>query len=136
MYAHLERVAHVIADAASAALSAEGVAHSIQFAGSLFSIAFAETPPRDYAQMKAQDAHRYPPFFHAMLDAGVSLPPSVYEAWFVSAAHDDAAVDRILDALPLRQGGRETRRPALFGERQTAPLARRLLRRKPTRAFP
>ena len=35
-----------------------------------------------------------------MLDAGVSLPPSVFEAWFVSAAHDDAAVDRILDALP------------------------------------
>ena len=90
----------MIADAASAALSAEGVGHSIQFAGSLFSIAFAEAPPRDYAQMKAQDAHRYPPFFHAMLDAGVSLPPSVYEAWFVSAAHDDAAVDRILNALP------------------------------------
>jgi glutamate-1-semialdehyde 2,1-aminomutase len=99
-YEHLDRVAHVIAAAASEALSAEGVAHSIQFAGSLFSIAFAATPPRDYAEMKAQDAHRYPPFFHAMLDAGVSLPPSVYEAWFVSTAHDDAAVDRILSALP------------------------------------
>jgi glutamate-1-semialdehyde 2,1-aminomutase len=35
-----------------------------------------------------------------MLDAGVSLPPSVYEAWFVSTAHDDAAVNRILEALP------------------------------------
>ena len=35
-----------------------------------------------------------------MLDAGVSLPPSVFEAWFVSAAHDDAALDRIVDALP------------------------------------
>jgi glutamate-1-semialdehyde 2,1-aminomutase len=100
VYEHLDRVAHAIADAASQALAAEGVAHSIQFAGSLFSVAFADTPPRDYAQMKAQDAFRYPPFFHAMLDAGVSLPPSVYEAWFVSAAHDDAAVGRILDALP------------------------------------
>jgi Glutamate-1-semialdehyde aminotransferase len=35
-----------------------------------------------------------------MLDAGVSLPPSVFEAWFVTAAHDDAAIGRILDALP------------------------------------
>ena len=79
---------------------AEGVAHSVQHAGNLFSVAFSETPPRDYAQVKAQDAFRYPPFFHAMLDAGVSLPPSVFEAWFVSAAHDETAVARILTALP------------------------------------
>ena len=37
---------------------------------------------------------------HAMLDQGVHLPPSVFESWFVSAAHDDEAVGRILDALP------------------------------------
>jgi glutamate-1-semialdehyde 2,1-aminomutase len=35
-----------------------------------------------------------------MLDSGVALPPSVYEAWFVTAAHDDATVSRILDAVP------------------------------------
>jgi glutamate-1-semialdehyde 2,1-aminomutase len=35
-----------------------------------------------------------------MLESGVNLPPSVFEAWFVSAAHDDAAVSRILEALP------------------------------------
>lgn len=50
--------------------------------------------PRD------QDDWRYPAFFAAMLEAGVTLPPSVYEAWFLSAAHDDAALDRILTALP------------------------------------
>ena len=43
---------------------------------------------------------RYPAFFHSMLDSGINLPPSVFEAWFVSAALDDAAVDRILDAAP------------------------------------
>ena len=43
---------------------------------------------------------RYSAFFHSMLDQGVYLPPSAYEAWFVSAAHDDGAVTRILDALP------------------------------------
>ena len=56
--------------------------------------------PHDYETVKAQDAFRYPPFFRAMLDAGVSLPPSVFEAWFVSAAHDDRAVEQIIDALP------------------------------------
>lgn len=100
VYAHLDATAAALSSAVSLALSAEGVAHSIQHAGNLFSIAFRETPPTDYAGVKAQDAFRYPPFFHAMLDAGVSLPPSVFEAWFVSAAHDETAVSRILDALP------------------------------------
>ncbi len=100
VYEHLDATAATISRALSDALAAEGVAHSVQHAGNLFSVSFRDTAPRDYADVKAQDAFRYPPFFHAMLDAGVSLPPSVFEAWFVSAAHDDAAVSRILDALP------------------------------------
>jgi glutamate-1-semialdehyde 2,1-aminomutase len=100
VYEHLDTTAATISRALSDALAAESVAHSVQHAGNLFSVAFRDTPPRDYAQVKAQDAFRYPPFFHAMLDAGVSLPPSVFEAWFVSAAHDAAAVGRIVEALP------------------------------------
>ena len=46
-----------------------------------------------------------------MLDAGVSLPPSVFEAWFVTAAHDDAAVDRILAALPAAAAAAAAARP-------------------------
>ena len=45
-------------------------------------------------------AARYTAFFHSMLSQGVYLPPSAYEAWFVSAAHDDAALDRVAAALP------------------------------------
>ncbi len=100
VYERLATVAGTIAASASAAFSAEGVEHSVQRAGTLFSFAFTAQPPVNYEQVRAQQAHRYPPFFHAMLDAGVSLPPSVFEAWFVSAAHDDAAVNRVLDALP------------------------------------
>jgi glutamate-1-semialdehyde 2,1-aminomutase len=100
VYEHLDSTAATIQHALSEALTAEGVVHSVQHAGNLFSVAFRATPPRDYAEVKAQDAFRYPPFFHAMLDAGVSLPPSVFEAWFVSASHDEAAIGRILDALP------------------------------------
>ena len=84
------------------ALQAEGVNHSIQNAGSLFSITFgtADTPVVDYATAQAQEAFRYGPFFHAMLDGGVYLAPSVFEAWFVSAAHDDEAMNKIAEALP------------------------------------
>lgn len=100
VYAHLDRTAATIAEATSAALSAEGVAHTVQHAGNLFSFAFLDEAPRNYDDVRAQEAFRYAPFFHAMLDAGVTLPPSVFEAWFVTAAHDDRAVGRVLDALP------------------------------------
>ena len=100
VYARLDAVADQLSTGVSAALAAEGVEHSVQRAGNLFSFAFSGTPLRNYADAKAQATFRYPPFFHAMLDAGVNLPPSVFEAWFVSAAHDDAAVSRILEAVP------------------------------------
>jgi glutamate-1-semialdehyde 2,1-aminomutase len=100
VYAALDAAAETISTATAAAFDAAGVAHSVQYAGNLFSFAFRSGAPLDYAQVKAQDAFRYPAFFHAMLDAGVSLPPSVFEAWFVSAALDEEATDRILTALP------------------------------------
>jgi glutamate-1-semialdehyde 2,1-aminomutase len=100
IYSRLNATADTLASAVSDALSAEGVEHSLQRAGNLFSFAFTANSPRNYDEVKAQQAFRYAPFFHAMLDAGVSLPPSVFEAWFVSAAHDDVAIDRIVGALP------------------------------------
>ncbi|GAB3604912.1 glutamate-1-semialdehyde 2,1-aminomutase [Conyzicola nivalis] len=100
VYARLDAAAETISTATAAAFDAAGVAYSVQYAGNLFSFAFRSGVPENYEQVKAQDAFRYPAFFHAMLDAGVSLPPSVFEAWFVSAALDDEATDRILTALP------------------------------------
>jgi glutamate-1-semialdehyde 2,1-aminomutase len=99
-YARIDAAATTIADAAASVLSEAGVTHVVQRSGSLFSIQFAETAPTDYDTVKAQESFRYPPFFRSMLEQGVSLPPSVFEAWFVSAAHDDTAVGRIVDALP------------------------------------
>jgi len=100
VYAHVDKAADVVATALHEALDAAGVTHVIPRAGSLFSVAFRSDAVHDYADARDQEAWRYPPFFHAMLAAGVSLPPSVFEAWFLSAAHDDAALDRILGALP------------------------------------
>ncbi|MEB4614138.1 glutamate-1-semialdehyde 2,1-aminomutase [Leucobacter sp. M11] len=101
VYARLNRTADAIVAATGEALHAAGVEHSISRAGNLFNVVFAPRSPRDYAEAKTQRAERYAPFFHAMLDAGVSLPPSVFEAWFVTAAHDEAALDQIRAALPL-----------------------------------
>jgi len=111
-YARLDEASRAIEAGLRAALTEAGVAHSVQRAGTLFSVAFREAPPRDYAQARDQDVFRYAPFFHAMLDAGVSLPPSVFEAWFVSAAHDGDAVSRVLDALPAAARAAAAARPA------------------------
>ena len=73
----------------------------MQTAGNLFCVFFGgRDPVTNFAQAQASETLRYPAFFHAMLDAGVYLPPSAYESWFVSAAHDDAAIERIAAALP------------------------------------
>ncbi|WP_081689911.1 glutamate-1-semialdehyde 2,1-aminomutase [Leifsonia xyli] len=102
VYDRLDLVAEILSAGVSDALTAEGVAHRVQRAGNLFSFVFRDVAaaPRTYAEVQRQEAFRYRAFFHAMLDAGVSLPPSVFEAWFVTAAHDDVAVGRVLDALP------------------------------------
>ncbi|NMR20000.1 glutamate-1-semialdehyde 2,1-aminomutase [Cellulomonas fimi] len=114
VYARLDTVAARLGDEVSAALSAQGVAHVVQRAGNLFSVMFgpdAAGGVRDYAGAQAQDVFRHAPFFHAMLEQGVSLPPSVFEAWFVSAAHDDVALDRVVSALPAAAKAAAAARP-------------------------
>ncbi len=101
VYANVDRAATEVATMVSLALTKEGVAHVVQNAGSLFSVFFADEPVCDYEQAKRQAAWRFAPFFHAMLQQGVYLPPSAFEAWFVSARHDDAVLQRIEDALPV-----------------------------------
>lgn len=84
------------------AFDAAGVDHSIQTAGNLFSVAFgtSQAGVHNYADIKASQTYRYNAFFHSMLNSGVYLPPSAFEAWFLSASHDDAAMDLIVSALP------------------------------------
>ncbi len=100
VYAHIDRAAAAVARAASDALAKEGVPHRLQTAGNLFSIFFTDEPVRDFDAARTQDAARYAAFFHAALEHGVYLPPSGYEAWFLSAAHDDTALDRVAEAMP------------------------------------
>jgi glutamate-1-semialdehyde 2,1-aminomutase len=102
VYAAVDAASAAVQAAITDALSAEGVPHLVQSAGSLFTVFFGDFdgPIVDYPGAQRQNATAFARFFHSMLDAGVALPPSGYEAWFLSAAHDDAALDRIVAALP------------------------------------
>ncbi|MGA8847655.1 MAG: glutamate-1-semialdehyde 2,1-aminomutase [Nocardioides sp.] len=100
VYRQLTTTGDVIKAAASEALTVAGVPHVVQSAGTMFSVFFTEGPVRDFADASRTDASAYAAFFHSMLDSGVYLPPSAYEAWFLSSAHDDRALQTILDALP------------------------------------
>ncbi|MGQ0630932.1 MAG: glutamate-1-semialdehyde 2,1-aminomutase [Sporichthyaceae bacterium] len=101
VYDHLAKAAHTITAAATEALDAVGVAHQVQWAGTMFSIFFTDSPVTNYDGAKAQNLGAFTAFFHAMLERGVYLPPSAFEAWFLSAAHDDEAIGRVLEALPF-----------------------------------
>jgi glutamate-1-semialdehyde 2,1-aminomutase len=101
VYARLDEVAATIAKLASDSLAVAGVPFRLQEAGNLFSVFLGtEQAVRDFGEARGQSAPAYAAFFHAMLEQGVYLPPSPFEAWFVSAAHDDRAVERIGAALP------------------------------------
>src|SRR5690606_34284674 len=99
VYARLDRTAPAIGDLVGKALTDAGVAHQVQYAGNMFSVFFTEAPVRDYAGAARQDVAAFAAFFHAMLAGGVYLPPSAYEAWFVSAAINDAALEIVAAAV-------------------------------------
>jgi glutamate-1-semialdehyde 2,1-aminomutase len=94
--AHAQRLGAMFGEA----LTAAGVAHTVQYAGNLVSVFFSEIPVRDYLGAQAAQTWRFPPFFHALLDAGVYPPPSAFETWFVNAVMDDESFDVIAAALP------------------------------------
>jgi glutamate-1-semialdehyde 2,1-aminomutase len=103
VYAHIDKASLVVQEAVGAALTEAGVPHVVQAGGNMFSVFFVEdgvTSVPDFAAATAQRTDRYRAFFHAMLEQGVYLPPSGFEAWFLSAAHDDRAVEKIVAALP------------------------------------
>jgi glutamate-1-semialdehyde 2,1-aminomutase len=101
VYAAVDARAADVATMTATALAAAGVPYRLQTGGSLFSFFWNDgAAVLDYDAARTQNAARYAAFFHAMLDGGVHLPPSAFEAWFVGASHDDAALERIEAALP------------------------------------
>ena len=100
VYEHLDRVSAQVETEMSKALSAEGVTHRVQSGGNLFTVFFTDQEVVDFDTARTTDTEVFAAFFHSMLEQGVYLPPAAFEAWFFSSAHDEAAIDRVLSALP------------------------------------
>ena len=97
-YGDLERRASTLADGLGEAFAGAGIAATVNRVATLLSVFFADGPVTDYAGARASAHDTYARFFHGMLERGISLAPSGYEAWFPSAAHGDAEIERTLDA--------------------------------------
>jgi len=96
-YAELERKSRLLEDGLVEAAQHAGVPLSVNRVGSMLSPFFTDEPVVDQASGKAADGRRYASFFRYMLEAGVLLPPSPWESWFVSTAHSDADITRTIE---------------------------------------
>jgi glutamate-1-semialdehyde 2,1-aminomutase len=94
LYAAIDRRADRLEEALA------GPGRSTARVGSLLTLFFRERPPQNFGEARESDTAAFARFFHFMKQAGVLLPPSQYEAWFVSAAHDDAVIDETIRAIP------------------------------------
>ncbi len=99
IYARLEAATRRLTEGMSAALARKDVPHRVQRVGSMFSVFFGAAPVRSFADAARADRERFRRYFHGMLERGIYLAPSPFEAAFVSYAHDDAAIDETLAAL-------------------------------------
>jgi glutamate-1-semialdehyde 2,1-aminomutase len=97
-YARLEELARMLAEGLAGAAREAGVQASTAATTGLLTLFFAPEPPRDYEEAKACDLDAYAAFCRGMLDRGIYLPPSQFEAWFPSLAHTEAHVESTLTA--------------------------------------
>ena len=97
-YENLSAQTRKLVQGLSAAAQAAGVTFCADAQGGMFGLYFAAEVPGSYAAVMQSDKEKFNRFFHLMLDAGVYLAPSAFEAGFVSAQHDDAVIEATLEA--------------------------------------
>jgi len=98
LYDRLEVLTRLLADGLHEIFSKHGVPHTTAYAGSMFGFFFADEPVRNLEVAMKSDTSLYAKYFHAMLERGVYLAPSQFEAGFVSSAHTTRDVERTLAA--------------------------------------
>jgi glutamate-1-semialdehyde 2,1-aminomutase len=98
LYLTLEKRSSGLAQGLASAAREEGLALEVNQVGGMLSAHFSAAAVTDCASSTASDSKRFARFFHALLDEGVYLPPSAYEAWFVSLAHSAEDIERTLAA--------------------------------------
>jgi glutamate-1-semialdehyde 2,1-aminomutase len=94
-----EEWARQAADAITRGAGSAGVAVTVQRVGTMLTPFFTSKPVRNYAEARLTDRAAYNAFFHGMLEGGVYLPPSAFEASFTSAAHGPAELEQLTSAL-------------------------------------
>ena len=98
-YEKLDALGRQVCSAALAAAKSKGLALQAPQVGSMFSLFFTPTPVRDYETALTSDSKLFNRFFHACLEGGIYLPPSAYESWFLSTAHEGPTVDRACEVI-------------------------------------
>lgn len=99
-YAELAVLADRMVANVSGALASAGVTHAVGRAGTLASFFLGlDAAPVTFAQASTQDQAAYASMFHSLRESGIYLPPSAFEAWFISGAHSPADIDRVSAAV-------------------------------------
>ena len=98
-YARLEQTASKLEAGLREALRASSRSGTVQRVGSMLTLFFGASRVRNFSEAASADHRQFAAFFQSMLQRGVHLPPSGYEAWFVSMAHDDEAIARTIIAV-------------------------------------
>jgi glutamate-1-semialdehyde 2,1-aminomutase len=104
-YERLNELGHKLETGLAAAAGDAGVPVQINRIGSMITLFFTATPVTDYATAKTSDTTRFGAFFRGMREAGVFLPPSQFEAMFVSLAHTDEDLDKVIAAAKVSLSG-------------------------------
>jgi glutamate-1-semialdehyde 2,1-aminomutase len=108
LYKHLAKLGAQLAEGLAGAARAAGIALQVNAFGSVLTPFFTDQPVRDYQSALTSDTDAYGRFFRGMLDRGIYLPPSQFEAWFLSGAHTSADVEKTVkaarDVLKRRSG--------------------------------
>ena len=97
VYEDLEKKGAALFSGLKEAASAAGVEVAVNRIGSMGSMFFNSAPVSDFASAKSSDSIKFPVFYARMIEQGIYIAPSAFEAWFVSLAHDDESIQKTID---------------------------------------
>lgn len=98
-YTKLAKLTETLTDGISNALTEKAIPHTINRIGSMFTLFFTDQPVTDYDSATGSNTKRYAKYFRQMLEAGIYLPPSQFEANFLSTAHTNAHINKTIKAI-------------------------------------
>jgi glutamate-1-semialdehyde 2,1-aminomutase len=98
-YRELDHKASILAEGIDEILTGKGIEHTINRVQSMLSLFFHHGPVASYEDALQSDRKTFIKFFSRMIDQGIYLAPSPFEAWFISAAHTDEDIERTLEGV-------------------------------------